>query len=84
MKECHLSRMVPLAVAACATLTNLSGSCLAVDGVFDVRDYGAVGNGKKVDTAAIDGLLEMTTEDDTRPLQALQAPTPTGDPEWMS
>lgn len=62
MKECHLSRMVPIAVAACAILTNLSGSCLAVDGVFDVRDYGAVGDGKKVDTAAINKAVKACSE----------------------
>jgi len=54
--------MVPLAVAACATLTNLSGSCFAVDGVFDVRNYGAVGNGKKVDTAAINKAVKACSE----------------------
>jgi hypothetical protein len=53
MKELHQSRMVPIAVVACAALTNISSSCLAVGGVFKVRDYGAAGDGKKVDTAAI-------------------------------
>jgi hypothetical protein len=53
MKECHLSRMVPIAVVGCAAVITISGLCHAANGAFDVRDYGATGDGKKVDTAAI-------------------------------
>ena len=58
MKECQQSKMVPIAVVACAALTNLGSSCLAVGGVFKVRNYGAAGNGKKLDTAAINKAVE--------------------------
>ncbi|MHC4642039.1 MAG: glycoside hydrolase family 28 protein [Planctomycetota bacterium] len=62
MKESPQSRMVPIAVVACAALTNLSGSCLAVGGVFKVRDYGAAGDGKKVDTAAINKAVKACSD----------------------
>ena len=62
MKERNQSRMVPIAVVACAALTNLSGSCLAVSGVFNVRDYGAAGDGKKVDTAAINKAVKACSD----------------------
>jgi hypothetical protein len=62
MKEPNKSRMVPIAVVACAALTNLSSSCLAVGGVFKVRDYGAVGDGKKVDTAAINKAVKVCSD----------------------
>lgn len=51
MRKCHISRIVPIAVVVCAALTTLSGLCFAADGVFDVHDYGAAGDGKKVDNA---------------------------------
>ncbi len=62
MKESQQSRMVPIAVVACAALTNLSSSCLAVGGLFKVRDYGAAGDGKKVDTATINKAVRACSD----------------------
>ena len=62
MKECHQSRVVPIAFAACAALTNLSGSCLADKGVFDVRSFGAAGDGKKVDTVPINKAVKACAD----------------------
>jgi hypothetical protein len=54
--------MVPIAVVACAALTNLSSSCLADKGVFDVRSFGAAGDGKKLDTASINKAIKACTK----------------------
>ena len=63
MKERRQSKMVPIAVVACAALTNLSSSSLAaVGGVFKVRDYGAAGDGKKVDTVAINKAVRACSD----------------------
>jgi hypothetical protein len=62
MKESRQSRMIPIAVVACAALTNLSSSCVAIGGVFKVRDYGAAGDGKKVDTAAINKAVKACAD----------------------
>jgi hypothetical protein len=62
MKECHQSRVVPIAFAACAALTNLSGSCLADKGVFDVRSFGAAGDGTKLDTASINKAVKACAD----------------------
>jgi len=45
--------MVLITVAVCVMLTTISRLCSAADGVFSVRHYGAAGDGKKVDTVAI-------------------------------
>ena len=62
MKESQQSKVVPIVVVACAALTNLSNSCLAVGGVFKVRDYGAAGDGKKVDTVAINKAVKACAD----------------------
>jgi hypothetical protein len=62
MRKCHLSRIVLIAVVICAAITTFSGLGFAVDGVFGVRDYGAAGDGKKVDTAAINKAVKACAD----------------------
>jgi len=62
MNEYHLSRMVPIAVVVCAALATLSSFCFAARSVFDVRDYGAAGDGKKLDTTAINKAVKACAD----------------------
>ena len=54
--------MVLIAVAVCVMLTTISRLCSAADGVFSVRHYGAAGDGKKVDTVAINKAVKACAE----------------------
>jgi hypothetical protein len=54
--------MVLIAVVICAAITTLSGLGFASDGVFGVRDYGAAGDGKKIDTAAINKAVKACAD----------------------
>ena len=62
MRECRLSRMVLIAVVACPALTILSNLGSAADGVFNVRNYGAAGNGKSIDTTAINKAVKACAD----------------------
>lgn len=62
MRECRLSRMVLIAVVACPALTILSDLGSAADGVFNVRNYGAAGDGKSIDTTAINKAVKACAD----------------------
>ncbi len=56
------SRSLLAAVRLCAVLGPLAGRCVAADGVFDVRSFGAQGDGKTHDTAAINSAVKACAE----------------------
>ena len=62
MRDCRLLLRALIVIVTCASLTILSDLCSAADGVFNVRDYGAVGDGKNIDTAAINKAVKACGE----------------------
>jgi len=62
MRESRLSRIVLIALTVYILHTTLAGLSSAANGVFDVRNYGSIGDGKKIETVVINKAIEACAE----------------------